>query len=181
MFKVIDDFLDDELFKQIKGVFFSDEFPWYLNSGINNRQEESLDSSERDVYDTQFTHVFYKNNVVQSRLFDYLLPLINKIDPASLVRIKANYLPRADRLIENGYHTDFNPKEFKCKTAVYYINTNDGYTKFETGQIVESVENRFLVFDSEMPHLGTYCTNKVGRILINFNFIEKLDSSLFDD
>lgn len=181
MYKVIDNFLDETLFNHVKSVLLSDEFPWYLNSGINEKQKDTLDSHKRDLYDTQFTHVFYNDYAIRSSIYEHILPVINRINPASLLRIKANYLPRANKIIENGYHTDFNPKEFKCVTAVYYINTNDGYTKFQSGEVVESVENRFLLFNSEMPHLGTYCTNKVGRVLINFNFIERLDKSLFNE
>ena len=38
-------------------------------------------------------------------------------------------------------------------TSILYINTNDGYTKFEDGTIVESVENRLVTFDSRMKHV----------------------------
>jgi hypothetical protein len=177
-FKVIDNFLDSSSANQLKNVFLSNEFPWFLNSGINVSDEETKDISNRNLYDAQFTHTFYAKDLVMSPLFEVLTPLINRIDPICILRIKANYLPRTHKIIENDYHTDYTNDVIKCKTAVYYVNSNNGYTKFETGEIVESVENRFLIFDSDMPHAGTYCTNKIGRVVINFNFIEKASFSL---
>ena len=35
-------------------------------------------------------------------------------------------------------------------TSIFYVNTNNGYTKFEDGSIVESVANRMLIFDSNL-------------------------------
>ena len=65
-------------------------------------------------------------------------------------------------------HTDV-PSNFKSKTAVYYVNSNDGYTKFE-GNKIESVANRMIVFDSRINHTGTTCTNTKRRLVINFNY-----------
>jgi hypothetical protein len=61
--------------------------------------------------------------------------------------------------------------EIPCTTAIYYANTCDGYTEFEDGTIVESVQNRFVAFPSRMKHTGTTCTNAKSRVVINFNYI----------
>jgi hypothetical protein len=50
------------------------------------------------------------------------------------------------------------------------VNSNDGYTKFETGEIVESVANRIVIFDSDVKHTGTTCTNALGRFVVNLNY-----------
>ena len=55
-------------------------------------------------------------------------------------------------------------------TATYYLNTNNGYTELKTGEKVESVENRMLVFDSNIEHQGVTCTDEKRRVLINFNY-----------
>ena len=58
----------------------------------------------------------------------------------------------------------------RCKTAVLYLNTNNGYTKFKTGEQVESVENRLVLFDGNVQHAGTTCTDKRYRAVFNLNF-----------
>ena len=73
------------------------------------------------------------------------------------------------------------------KTAAFYINTNNGYTKFrrEWGdwavvngypedpdheRIVESRSNRMVIFDSNLEHSGYTCTDEKVRVLVNFNY-----------
>ena len=65
------------------------------------------------------------------------------------------------------YHHDYDD----MKTAVFYINTNNGYTEFENGVRVNSVANRVCIFDSHLKHRGT--THSEGsnqRIVVNFNY-----------
>ena len=50
------------------------------------------------------------------------------------------------------------------------MNTNNGYTEFEKGDIVESVENRMVIFDSNLKHQTVTCTDEKIRIVINFNY-----------
>ena len=57
------------------------------------------------------------------------------------------------------------------KTAVFYINTNNGYTEFKNGVKVHSVANRVCIFDSNLEHRGT--THSEGghqRVVVNFNY-----------
>ena len=98
--------------------------------------------------------------------FNLVSPIINKkeLRIISLIRIKANLLPRRDRIIKHGFHVDM---EFPCTTAIYYANTCDGYTEFEDGTIVESVQNRFVTFPSSMKHTGTTCTDNKSQNLLN--------------
>ena len=91
-------------------------------------------------------------------------PLINV---AAVVKIKANLNPRTKNILIHGFHSDV---PFDCMTAILYINTNDGYTIFDNGYKVESVENRLLTFPSQLKHSGTTCTNAKRRIVINFNY-----------
>ena len=43
---------------------------------------------------------------------------------------------------------------FDCKTAVFYVNTCDGYTEFEEcGTRVESVAGRIVIFPSQLSIL----------------------------
>ena len=53
--------------------------------------------------------------------------------------------------------------KFPYKTAVFYVNTNNGYTEFEDGTKVESVENRIIFFDGSRPHNSSTCTDQKIR------------------
>ena len=79
-------------------------------------------------------------------------------------------LQRTDEIIEHGLHTDLPKPDSKVKTAILYLNTNNGYTKFENGEIVGSVENRLVLFDGNMQHAGTTCSDKRYRAVFNLNF-----------
>jgi len=60
---------------------------------------------------------------------------------------------------------------FKCKAAIYYLNTNNGYTLFKEGKKkINSVKNRMIFFDSDAYHLGTNSTDCKNRLVLNFNY-----------
>jgi len=35
---------------------------------------------------------------------------------------------------------------------------------------LDSLKNRIVIFDSNLEHTGTSCTNQFGRLVINFNY-----------
>ena len=76
-----------------------------------------------------------------------------------------------ENIIRHGFHVDV-PTDYDSKTAILYLNTNNGYTEFENGQRVESVANRLVVFDSALKHTGTTCTDQKRRIVLNLNYID---------
>jgi hypothetical protein len=118
-------------------------------------------------------HVFYNilNHVgyATSSEFQLIYPLIEKIKPVSIIRITANMNPASDSIVEYGYHIDFDFK-YETTTSIYYVNTNNGYTKLEDGTVIESVANRFITFPTSTRHTNTGCTDKPQRIVINLNY-----------
>lgn len=159
--KTIKNCLSKEDYTNIKNTLFSDYFPWYLNVGVNN---------PIDNY-TQFTHTFFNNYIQNSNLLDNLKPIINILNPLALIRVKANLLTKTNEIIKHGFHTD---QIFKCTTAIFYVNTNNGFTEFENGEKIYSEENKLVIFDNFLKHTGTTCTDSNERIVINFNFVEKI-------
>lgn len=163
MYKIFDNFLDYDTFNQIKSVFVGNySFPWYYN-------EKILSTEDKLVLDKfQFTHILYKQNQgICSDFYQFLIPLIDKIDTPLLIKIKANLGTRTNSHIESGMHTD---SDLIHKTAVFYLNTNNGYTLFEDGGKVESLENRLVVFNSNIAHTGVSQTDTNIRCLINLNY-----------
>jgi hypothetical protein len=159
---IIDNFLDDTEFKKLQDFMMGPWVPWaYNNALLSNVDDDS-------VYDFQFVHTFYKDHKPHSEALSKLDPIMAKINPAAVLRIKANLNPRTDNLYLHRAHTDV--ENYKCITALFYVNTNNGYTIFEDGTKVNSVANRFVSFDSTMKHAGTSCTDQKVRVAINFNY-----------
>jgi hypothetical protein len=163
-YEVIDNFLDETSFAILKSVMMEDEFPWFWNDAI-------LDTSKTTKDQYQFTHAFYKNHSIHSSYFDIVRPIVEKINPIAIMRIKANLNPRTENIIEHGYHIDLYNAPTNHRTSVFYVNTNNGYTKFEDGTKVESVENRLISFKTPIRHTGSTCNDVNRRVVINFNYI----------
>ena len=159
--KEVNNFLNSEDFLKIKNTLLHDTFfPWFLQNGIARNNDG----------DIQFTHLFY-NDEKPSIYFEVLRPILNKLKIKKLLRIKANLVPKSNKLIQHDYHVDY--PGLTCTTAIFYINSNDGYTIFKKNKkIIKSEENKFVYFKSSLEHAGTTCTDKKIRSLINLNYIE---------
>ena len=168
MIKVIDNFLPSYQFKEILSIIQGPGFRWYYNDGI-------LFIPQPKVY--QFKHTFYKDEWETGKgnpsdyywLWDYTQRLLGV---ETLFRIKANLRPGTTFPSGGGFHTDY----VNMTTAIFYINTNNGGTKFKNGRKVKSVANRMLIFDSNLMHQSVSCTDKKRRIVINFNFKTNLNN-----
>ena len=158
--KVIDNFLSKEDFLKIKNLMFSWDFPWYYQHLINGHH----DTNDLDCY---FTHVIFDKEKGYSGFYNFIKPLLEKIKPKALIRIKCNIYPRTDKLEIHKPHLDY---KFKHNGAIFYINTNDGGTILENGKKIDSVENRILFFNSYKKHSSTSTTNAKSRINININY-----------
>jgi hypothetical protein len=175
MKEVKDKFLPNKDFKIIQNIMLGDEFPWYYNVSINGgseiRTEDGLDSY-------QLTHTFYGNNNVSSDFFRFLEPLLSKIDLVSILRLKANLGPRTEKINKSALHCDgdnsWGRREWSSDwyTSIFYINTNNGYTYFEDGSKVKSVENRIVTFPCYVRHGGASCTDNNIRVVLNMNYIK---------
>jgi len=168
MIKIYDDLLDKNDSNFLLNALISEVFPWHYGGKVVPPEDTSCD----ELDDFQFCNLIYDNmKPTGEDEFNLVSPIINKkeLRIISLIRIKANLLPRRDRIIKHGFHVDM---EFPCTTAIYYVNTCDGYTEFEDGTIVESVQNRFVTFPSSMKHTGTTCTDSKSRVVINFNYFD---------
>ena len=160
-----DDFLNPNYFKNLKNLFLSEQVKWTYSDVIS--YENELSATKIDNF--QFTHMVYFDDAPVSPHYNDLIDFINEIKVASTCKIKVNMNPKTDKIIMHGFHNDM---VFKCKTGILYLNNNDGYTIFEDGTKVESIENRFVSFDSDMKHSGTSCTDQRVRLVININYFE---------
>ena len=167
--KIVDNFVDQDKFDELQNLLMGNTFPWFYSNGI-----DGPDYAE-DKNKFQFYHIFYMD-IPNSAHFKFLNPILDKMDPLSLKRIKANLLTKTSKIVENTFHVDLEGiSEEKMKqwtTSIFYMNTNNGYTKFEDGTEIESVANRLVSFPADMKHTGTSCTDEKTRVIINFNYFE---------
>ena len=171
-FKVCNDFLPASDFSLVQQTFASDSFPWYWGQNVLSEDYTTSDSyrcSEEDNF--QFVHWIYTDARPINEYFDTVVPIINKLRVGAICKIKANLNPRTEETVEHGFHCD--QDWIGTKTAVYYVNTCNGYTLFEeSGEKVYSKANRLVVFDGPTSHTGSTCTDEKRRIVINFNYYE---------
>lgn len=158
-YKIIDGFLKQSQFEEITKLYLTDELPWFYNDEVNYHDKQ------KNAY--YFVHQVYKDHSINSSFHNPLIPLIDKLEPKSLIRIKANLYPHSENLITHANHIDY---DFEHKGAIFYLNTNNGFTILDDGTKVESVANRLLMFDAHKPHQSTNCTDEKVRVNINFNY-----------
>ena len=159
-FEVVDNFLDEETYKTIGNAMLSGNFPWYYLYGVSGMGEDS--------YNVMFTHNFYSGcQTMSSHFNNMIMPLLNKFPRVkSLIRVKGNLYPKTDILYHHNDHIDM---DFDHKGAIYYVNSNNGFTVIGD-QKIESVANRMLFFNPQVLHHSTTCTNEYARVNINFNY-----------
>jgi hypothetical protein len=166
-YQIFDNFLAEEDFKKLQTAILDPWFPWYYN---DHTTYDTIRHPEVNMYDLQFIHFFYRHHAPQGR-FEIVDPILQKISPGAIIRIKANLNPITHKRIVYEKHVD--QSFLKCKTAVFYVNTNDGVTLLDDGTEIASIANRLLVFNSDVMHTGTSCTDAKVRCVINFNYVEE--------
>ena len=159
MIKIIDNFLSEEEFESIQSYMMGGEFNWFYSEGRSYGDDGSY----------QMLHMFYQADVGSNSKH---LPMWNifmkNVEAKECKRIKANLTFRTPTIEPASWHIDYDDDG---KTAVFYINTNDGYTEFESGVRVSSVANRACIFDSNLKHRGTtHAEGDQQRIVVNFNY-----------
>ena len=160
-YEVIDNYLTDEEHQTICDEIVKNiNFALYISNGVSYTNKD-------DGY--YFTHHLYNNFTHTSDKFILIHPILNKLNPFSLTRIKVNFYPKTPKIVKHGWHTDY---DIPHKGAIYYLNTNNGKTILEDGTEIDSVANRILLFDPSVKHRSTTCTDDShGRYNINFNFM----------
>ena len=161
--KITDNFLSDSEFKSIQDYFTGDSIHWYFNNSIAGNKQ-GLDQF-------QFVHTFYDVSKPSLTSFSaYLYPFLTKLNAKYIFRIKANLRPRTSQGVLSDFHTDMNLNQ---QTAIFYLNTNNGYTKFKDNTLddVPSVANRLITFYGHLEHCGCSATDCNNRIVLNINYI----------
>ena len=164
--EIIDNFLNKDLFKIFKEEIFNIyQIPWYF------REAQTTQSSNDKADRGHFTLNFYCNFQPGFTYLDkYLYEIYKKLNVKALIQVRANLNLKEDNEKQKlFFHCDYN---FPCKTAILYMNTNNGGTALlkENSIKIDSIENRILIFDSQIEHASIRQTDEKRRIVININY-----------
>ena len=171
--RIVDDFLDSDSHLRIKESLEYKDFWSY--------DPYKAGSMSDQIKDGQLCHDFFFE-MYRSPHIEVLFPIIGRIKPMAIWRIKANLqLHGGEEAYKSNWHYDFTGDGYpveNMETAIYYVNSNNGYTEFENDTIVPSVSNRIVFFPSNLKHRGVNATNVKCRYVINLNYFPmKLDKS----
>jgi hypothetical protein len=163
-YQVIDNFLDKEYFDTIKNTLASFDMNWFYRDNLTSDDENGM---------CYFTHNFFSKNTISSPFFNLLEKLLDKLKIASLIQVRANMTISKKDTYESSWHVD-NPYK-NSKTAIFYLTTCNAKTIINVEKKIieiDSIENRILIFDTDIPHKMISATDAKRRIIINLNYFE---------
>ena len=173
--QIIDNFLPLEIFNEFtKHAICS---PHFVGVGHTAFANEACNNNFAEQQMQAIMFQRYINSCEVSDCYLHVEPHIKKIH--KLLEIKRLWLMRVNCTFGNkeGYqgawHTDINWSEyFKThgKTAIIYLNSNNGGTQFKNGPFVESKANRCVIASNTAIHAGVWSTNTKCRYVLNINY-----------
>ena len=158
--KIIPNFLEFYTFNELYSQFNSPNFPWFWT--------QSPGEQEQYVNLLYFDHQF--SSAMNPTINRCLMAATNKLEVIAILRVKLNATCR--NAPEQEWHTDWQIST-PSKTCVLYLNDNDGYTEFETGEKVMSQTNTAVIFNTNLRHRGVPATNVDRRMVLNISYFEK--------
>jgi hypothetical protein len=187
--QVIDDFLGAAQFAELRGNLTDSAWPWYYMDGVTYSDRKDAVDSDR----SQFCYTMYSGYTYSGAGQMLVSPFLKRLDPIALIRVKANLQIKTSSVLQNSVHKDYDIETLlnsgerevisrgetwtplkDVVTGIYYVNTNNGETRFEDGTSVKSVANRMILFPGDTFHSGTTCSDEKRRMVINFNYIPRI-------
>ena len=174
--KVIDNFLPKEEYDNLYRTLMGYKAIWHYQDVVDYEQGDNF----------MFCHLFWTTDKgLISPFSDIIKCFYTKLNTQIVIRIKANLTTRTETHLESEFHYDHEfigsrlpDGTLTSYTAIYYVNTNNGYTLFKDGNLkVDSVGNRMVIFDSSKLHKAVSCTDEKRRVVINFNYLTSLYGS----
>jgi hypothetical protein len=174
-YQVIDNFLHPKNFEFLRDeIIFNQYFPFYISESVAlSKTQPGYDGNvENQNWNWFATHTVYDVIPTSDRfakISDVFLTALGELEMVkSLMRIKINFYPNTPSIKEHASHTDYG---FSHKSAVYSLNTCDGFTRMPNGDKVNSVANRIVIFDGGELHNSSTVTNVKGRFNIVLNWL----------
>ena len=169
MYRVIDNVLsENDLIKIEQNV---------LQAPIFKAFDSTASKQSDNVYDVMMSRVFfsslysrYQEPGFNKEYLPYFYPLLDKIVSGFLLRVSLNLTFATPNPYVSEFHVDTEVKN--SNTCVYYLNSNNGGTKFrDSGEIVQSQRNRGVIFPSHFSHAAVNTTDTKLRWVLNINYL----------
>ena len=168
-YDIIDDFLSESDMDNFYETFTHGGFPWTLITNVNENSGEN---------DFQFAHKYIDDRVeVYDGAIEALRPIFRELyfakymaKETEVYRAKTNLFIKTDTGRGLGFHHDITNLGDNYKTIIYYVNSNNGGTRFEDDTFIESVRNRALLFTGKISHETVTQTDTNFRFNININY-----------
>ena len=153
MIDIKDNLLDEKVIKDLEWCLLSNTgIAWFIKG-------------------SNFEHNFWSGIEYSNRYNDVCQAWIDMyVKPTALIKVRGKFYPKSKKIKEWKMNPDVHWKHENCMTSILHINTNNGYTKFENGEVVKSVRNRLVTFPAHLKHTGSTCTDKQYRCVINVNY-----------
>ena len=169
--EVVDNFLSDYYADSYIKLFDGKsrgqrQFSWFFCNDLNDIERGG------NFYFNSI--LIQENQVLDPRWLPIFEPLVSRLGLSfdRVWRFKLNLYPRTQRRVHHVSHVDYPPNR-GLKTCLYYINTNNGYTKFDgTFKSVKSKKNRAVLFDGSSLHHSTTPTDCNYRCSINIDYLK---------
>ena len=156
-------FLAPDVFEKIKNLVMDQNFPW-------RRRDHMTPNPDDKMY---FTYCFYNRMKPFSEFYEpYIIPILKKLHAQAPIQVRANMTISA-LFKTSSWHRDY---DFKCKTAILYLNDCDGGTELKINNkitFIKAEANKMLIFDTSVSHRALTSKKEPVRYIINFNYCVK--------
>jgi len=179
IYKVIDNFLDDETFYNYHKLIMSEENMWaWQNYANSNSKTEDL--NEQIIFSNILVGDYQWAYNDANKFVNPIMLEIKKRSPDDkfeVCRAKMNLIIRNSKPVKYGLHYDLIEVDGKIKndyeTIIFYVNNNNGGTSFENGEFVQQKANRALFIYGRVLHQTIGQTDEKRRVNVNINYERK--------
>ena len=167
--QIFNNFLDQEVFLEIKKFIMSPRCQWRYVNYIAHKDGRDNDNDGYFVHSFKDCHPqTFEDRYPESPHFPLISKILDKIKYQNILRIRSSLYPRRDVQKPDPFHIDY---DFPHKVCIFYVNTNNGYTMFENGEKIPSVENQLATFDGNEKHCSVVQTDTSARYIVNINIL----------
>ena len=167
--QIFNNFLDQEVFLEIKKFIMSPRCQWRYVNYIAHKDGRDNDNDGYFVHSFKDCHPqTFVDRYPESPHFPLIVKILDKIKYRNILRIRSSLYPRRDVQKPDPFHIDY---DFPHKVCIFYVNTNNGYTMFENGEKIPSVENQLATFDGNEKHCSVVQTDTSARYIVNINIL----------
>jgi len=166
-YKIIDNFLPNDFYEKLSFDLKSDRIPWYYKKVDVDKKKSNNNGF--------FCFCYYNDFKPDHHLFNvHIEPILKNLNAETVIIVKANLVLRDKDMIDCAFHTD--TECLYSTTGILFLTDCNSKTilKVDNKEVcVNSIENRMLLFNSQIEHKVIYQTDVYKRYVINFNFIER--------